>query len=142
MGDFNLDVLKYQSCNMSKTFIDLLFGLLQIITKPTRCKPNSATLIDHVCTNSQSQSILTHIIVSHISDHFPIIVKILNVPSASVPKFIEYRDFSHVNSSNFTTALSALDWNDVLTSNDAQIAYNFFRIHFYTFLTYFSLLKE
>jgi hypothetical protein len=49
MGDFNLDVLKYQSCNLSKTYIDLLFllGLLQVITKPTRCKPNSASLIDH-----------------------------------------------------------------------------------------------
>jgi hypothetical protein len=53
MVDFNLDVLKYQSCNLSRTYIDLLFslGLLQVITKPTRCKPNSATLIDHVCTN-------------------------------------------------------------------------------------------
>jgi hypothetical protein len=67
-------------------------------------------------TNSQSQSILTYIIVSHISDHFPIIpiiVKLHNVQTASAPKFMEYRDFSHANSISFTTALCALDWNDV-----------------------------
>jgi hypothetical protein len=144
MGDFNLDVLKYQNCNLSKTYIDLLFslGLLQVVTKPTRCKPNSATLIDHVCTSSQSQSISTYIIVSHISDHFPIIVKLSDVKTASAPKFIEYRDFSHANSINFTTALCALDWNDVLVSDNAQTAYNLFSDSFLNLFNLFFPIKK
>jgi hypothetical protein len=144
MGDFNIDVLKYQSCNLSKTYVDLLFslGLLQVITKPTRCKPNSATLIDHVCTNSQSQSILSYIIISYISDHFPIIVKIRNVAAVPAPKFVEFRDFSHVNSINFTTALCALDWNDVLTTDDAQTAYNYFSDSFINLFNLFFPIKR
>ena len=54
LGDINLDLLKYSKCNQVTSYVDLLFslGLLQIITKPTRCTPRSATLIDHIITNA------------------------------------------------------------------------------------------
>ena len=44
-GDMNLDCLKYGSCNLVTEFIDLLFsdGMLQLLTKPTRCTANSAS---------------------------------------------------------------------------------------------------
>jgi hypothetical protein len=56
-------------------YVDLLFsfGLLQVITKPTRCTQNSATWIDHVITNSMCPNIESIIVTSLISDHFPII---------------------------------------------------------------------
>ena len=59
LGDLNIDVLKYNSCNFTRDYVELLFsyGLLQVITKPTRCSLNSATLIDHVITNSQASSL-------------------------------------------------------------------------------------
>ncbi|MFN9955355.1 MAG: hypothetical protein ACK55I_19840, partial [bacterium] len=55
LGNLNLDVLQIDSsCNVSD-YINLLFsyGLLQVITKPTRCTDHSATIIDHIITNSQ-----------------------------------------------------------------------------------------
>jgi hypothetical protein len=75
LGDFNINVLKYTSCEQAKEFIDLLFsfGLLQVVTKPTRCTPNSATLIDHVLSTPRSSFFETAIITNKISDHFPII---------------------------------------------------------------------
>ena len=45
-GDTNIDCLKYGTCANSTNYVDLLFshGLLQLVTKPTRCTPTSATL--------------------------------------------------------------------------------------------------
>ena len=74
-GDFNLDVLKYNIIHQVTEYIDLLFsfGFLQLVMKPTRCTAQSATLIDHVVTNSKSDVFETSILTSKISDHFPII---------------------------------------------------------------------
>lgn len=56
LGDFNIDILKYSNINnfVAKRYIDMLtsYGLLQLITKPTRCTSNSVTLLDHILTNS------------------------------------------------------------------------------------------
>jgi Reverse transcriptase (RNA-dependent DNA polymerase) len=144
LGDFNIDVLKYNSCNNANTYVDLLFslGLIQIITKPTRCTPHSATLIDHVCTNSQSPCITSNILISHISDHFPIIVKIKDIATQNVPKYIEFRDFSAGNTLNFNTALRGQDWNHVLNSNDTQEAYNLFSDTFFNLYNLFFPLKR
>ncbi len=74
-GDFNINVLKYTSCEQAKEFICLLFsfGLLQVVTKPIRCTPTSATLIHHVLSTPRSSFFETAIITNKISDHFPII---------------------------------------------------------------------
>ena len=75
VGDFNLNALKYNLVNQVTEYIDLLFsfGFLQLIMKPTRCTPHSASLIDHVLTNTKSDLFETAILTSDISDHFPII---------------------------------------------------------------------
>jgi hypothetical protein len=144
LGDFNIDVLKYNSYNKASTYIDLLFslGLIQVITKPTRCKPTSATLIDHVCTDLQSPCISSHIIILRISDHFPVIVKIKDVALNNQPKYIEFRDFSSNNTLNFNTALNGQDWNHVLNCNYTQIAYNLFSDTFFNLYSLFFPLKR
>ena len=74
-GDFNLDAIKYNIINQVTEYIDLLFsyGFIQLIMKPTRCTPSSASLIDHIVTNLKSDSYESVILTSKISDHFPII---------------------------------------------------------------------
>ena len=74
-GDTNIDCLKYGTCANSTNYVDLLFshGLLQLVTKPTRCTPTSATLIDHVITNAVADSYETVILTSQLSDHFPVL---------------------------------------------------------------------
>ncbi len=75
LGDLNINILKYNWLNMATEYIDLLFsfGCLQVITRPTRCNPTCATLIDHVISNSICANISSFIFTSLISDHFPII---------------------------------------------------------------------
>ena len=65
-GDINLDCLKYGANSVVSEYIDLLFshGLLQVVTKPTRCTLASATLIDHIISNVISKKFNTVILTS------------------------------------------------------------------------------
>jgi hypothetical protein len=140
MGDFNVDVLKYKNCNFASSLIDLFFSLghIQVVSKPTRCTDYSATLINHIYTNNvHLNEISSYIIVSHLSDHFPVITKLNEQRKFPHPKFIERRNFSQNNVTNFSNSLLAQDWNHVIDCNDAQNAYNLFSD---TFLTYLILL--
>ncbi len=102
-GDFNLDCLKYGSCQLATNYIDLLFshGFLQTVSKPTRCTLNSATLIDHCLTNANNLSLKSFIITSIISDHFPILhyasvinkqKKLLNTSNSAVFPRLTFAD--------------------------------------------------
>jgi hypothetical protein len=73
-GDINLDVLKIGSCRNTELYINNLFtnGCLQIVCKPTRCTNTTATCIDHFITNVQQPNYDARILLSKISDHFPV----------------------------------------------------------------------
>ena len=56
MGHFNIDLLKFQKHDKTKYFIEsmLTTGYLPVIAKPTRITDHSATLLDHIYSNSKS----------------------------------------------------------------------------------------
>ena len=70
MGDFNLDLLKFNIHNPTEEFVDTMFsyGLIPKITKPTRTQNNTATLIDNLFTSSLNVD-LSGILINDISDH-------------------------------------------------------------------------
>jgi endonuclease/exonuclease/phosphatase family metal-dependent hydrolase len=145
MEDFNVDVLKYKNCNFASSLIDLFFSLghIQVVSKPTRCTDYSATLIDHIYTNNvHLNEISSFIIISHLSDHFPVITKLNEQCKPSHPKFIERRVFSQNNVINFSNSLLEQDWTHVIDCNDTQIAYNLFSDTFFNiFNTSFPLTR-
>ena len=53
-GDFNMDLLKYESTADYQDLINTManHGFVQIISRPTRITDTSATLLDHVYTNN------------------------------------------------------------------------------------------
>ena len=53
MGDYNINLLKVESHSLTADFNDLMYsyGLIPLITRPTRVTENSATLIDNIFTN-------------------------------------------------------------------------------------------
>ena len=131
-GDFNLDCLKYGSNNFVNEYVDLLFsyGMLQVVTKPTRCTLLTATLIDHVITNSNSQSFNTIILTSFLSDHFPLF-HFLNLRKETLlPKIIYSRDNSEDSIKRFNDSLMAMSWNNVTQYNDPQLSFNNFTENF------------
>ena len=64
LGDFNIDLLQSTRHNLSNQYLESLLsgGFLPIITYPTRVHKQSATLIDHIFTNAQSNTFETGII--------------------------------------------------------------------------------
>ena len=127
-GDLNIDCLKYGHVNNVTEYIDLLYshGLLQIVTRPTRCTLTSATLIDHIITNSASGLFETIILVSQLSDHFPLLCFIGSAKTLNKPKSFVSRNYNDASIDSFNNSLSALNWNDVLSLRDPQISYTAF----------------
>ncbi len=130
LGDLNINILKYSSLNMATEYIDLLFpfGCLQVITRPTRCNPTCATLIDHVISNSICANISSFILTSIILNHFPIIhhfntkktsVKLKVCLSVISRKRIPYWSFCG-------NPTCVVNWSEVTDCDDAQTAYNRF----------------
>ena len=74
VGDINIDLLKYHSHQQqTERYLDMIYSLdlLPVITKPTRITSHTATLIDHIYTNTVSR-LTSGIVTVDISDHFPV----------------------------------------------------------------------
>jgi hypothetical protein len=124
-GDFNLDVLKINTCRNMEAYVNNLFsnGCLQVVCKPTRCNENSATCIDHFVTNIKQSSYNSRILLNRISDHFPIFFTINHsLKKPPVHSNITYRDFSDNNVNQFVNSLLLEDWANVLSCNNPNEA--------------------
>jgi hypothetical protein len=115
-GDFNLDVLKINENKFISEYVDTLIshGFLQLITKPTRVSANSATLIDHILTNSLADSFDSYILCHHISDHFPIIHNLNLRKNKPKQLKLKTRNFSQINVNRFKSAIQNYNWTMLL----------------------------
>ena len=98
-----------------KNVFDLFFSHdhLPLINKPTRVIRNNATIIDHIVTNDCVNNVLNAgILVSDISDHFPIFVFSEKTKLQS-PEQISYeherRNINNASISHFQTLLTSQD---------------------------------
>ena len=72
MGDFNINIQNQEpSVDRFVTSLNCM-GLQQLIKESTRVTNSSASLIDHIYTNMLSNHIHAGVIVTDITDHFPI----------------------------------------------------------------------
>jgi hypothetical protein len=131
-GDFNLDVIKYQTCAKISAYIDNLYsnGCIQIVAKPTRICNTAASCIDHFITKCKMDVFNTKILLSNISDHLPIFFNTDYVKLNTKHKNIVTRDFSENNIQRFATQLAMCDWTPISNSNDPEIAFNLFTDQF------------
>jgi len=142
-GDFNLDALKYNINNQVTEYINLLFsfGFLQLIMRPTRCTLASASLIDHIVTNSKTCSYETVILTNKISDHFPI-VQFCNFSKQNDQQSpTQFRSFSTANINSFKIALNSINWNYLSTYDNTQDCYDDFADSFYSLFNLYFPLK-
>ena len=75
-GDFNINLLDYGNNKKVQSFANLMFcyGMVSAINKPTCVTRYTATVIDHIFTNSIiNTEIKSAIIKADISDDFPIL---------------------------------------------------------------------
>ena len=74
MGDFNIDLLKVDSHRPTHDYLEFIYSysLMPVIYKPTSITETTATIIDIILTNNRN-IIKSSILVTDISDHFPIV---------------------------------------------------------------------
>jgi hypothetical protein len=133
-GDYNLDILKSDTHNQTNDFILTNFSnsFIPQICKPTRVTNSSATLIDNIFSNIIHNSPTTNgIIISDISDHFPIfyIKYFNNSTSQSNPEYKLKRQINEINRAKFTQEIIGSDWTEIMTETDAQESYTKFHNH-------------
>ena len=74
IGDYNLDILKFNDSVFINDFISLMYApsFFPTITKPTRITDKSAASIDNIFINSPNKNSKRGILISDLSDHLPI----------------------------------------------------------------------
>ena len=101
IGDFNVDLLKYNSDSGTCEFYDNLasHGFAPLILQPTRVTSSSATLIDNIFINYICCSSSGGNLTASISDHFfqfSLLGIDKNRKQHKIPKFgRNYRNFKH-----------------------------------------------
>ena len=138
-GDFNLNVLELTNNKFISEYVETVFsfGFLQLVTKPTRINENSATLIDHILTNSNVQEHDTFILCSELSDHFPIAHQLNFTKNKQKKSTFETRSLSEQNIERFKTAINDYNWSHVTDQTCAQLAANNFLSTFDTLFNVF-----
>ena len=130
VGDYNINLLNVDSHSSTADFNDTIYsyGLVPLITRPTRVTETSATLIYNIFTNKSTSydESMYGILMSDISGHYPIfcIDKILKHKTINI-SYLQ-RDYSEKNKINFLNDISVLDWQDVYSAADAQHAFSLF----------------
>ena len=96
IGDFNIDLLKYESSKYVQNFVNTFYGhgFHPCTNKPTRVSSCSASIIDHIWSNDLNINRINGILLTDISDHFaPFTCRKKVQQSVNIPVTITYRDY-------------------------------------------------
>ena len=130
-GDFNIDLLN-KDCNNSTLFLNTMYSLslLPIISKPTMITDNSAKLIDNFFI-SEPCNFESGILISDISDHFPIFFSCKDFfctnSSKNVNKGVHYRLINQNTLSALDEMLALTNFDDIINSDNINEATQLFR---------------
>ena len=116
LGDFNLDLLKFESHPSIENFLNTL-GLSYFqpqILQPTRITDHLATLIDNIFFNSLEHFSISGNLCYDLSDHLPnflIVSKLSSLP-ANIKVF--QRDYSNFDKQALVTDIQSINWDVLL----------------------------
>ena len=106
LGDFNVDLMKYNNHHAAKEFLDFLFSHLFLphITQPTRIRDSSQILIDNIFSNILIENTISGNLTATISDHLPQFIILSNIFSnrPSNKSSVYERDWSNFVQEKFT----------------------------------------
>jgi len=116
MGDYNLDLLKYETHELFLN--DLLsHSFLPTIYYPTRITDTTATLIDNIFINGVNNKFDSAIVYSDVSDHLLVVIHYsLELSRNVVTKDQTRRIFDTKSIKSFKVALSNTNWSDTLAN--------------------------
>ena len=115
-GDFNIDLLKYESNPKYREFYNLVTanGFLPQILQPTRLTDPTMTLIDNIYTNNFSNDIFGGNLLMEIADHLVQFISVeKDIAYKAQPNYYK-RDYSQWSDQNFLDDLSIQIWENEL----------------------------
>ncbi len=128
LGDFNINLLNYDSHTPTKDFVSLLLSqhFLPFIIHPTRVSENSSTIIDNIFSNVCDFDTKSGNILTQIADHFPqfLIVEKAGITNKSTSYF--QHDYSNFNKERFLADFSNLNF-DYLNDDQTNVNTKFNR---------------
>ena len=131
-GDFNLNLLDHDTNRKVQRFLNIVYrnGMIPTINKPTRVTRKTTTAIDHILTNSFTDTVFkTAIFKSDISDHFPIcfiIPSSMKQTNNTKNTVIFKRVFDTESIELFKQKLYETNWDDIEVSQNPDEAYESF----------------
>ena len=130
-GDFNIDLLKHETHNTTKEFLDTMYSLdlHPLIDKPTRITDNSTTLIDNniIFTNELRFNLISGIMFNDTTDHLPMFALCeYNINRYNVREFQFIRKMNEDIMASFSNELRQQTWENVLTIDNVNQAYDSF----------------
>ena len=124
MGDFNINLLNYQSDNHTAKFLDNICssGFFPYINIPSRSK----TLIDNIYHNNLKENTYSRNLATDISDH---LAQFLLIPTDKtiecLPKQIFMRGYKNFDKENFETELKRENWKHTLGLHLKDVNHSF-----------------
>lgn len=129
MGDYNVDLLKFDSHNETRDYYDLIssHGFRPLILQPTRITSKSATLIDNIFINSMETFSDGGNITTSISDHFPQFCLLDMFDQKEKTTQIKYgRNYKRFNQDEFKNELMGINWEDLFSDKNSDECCNIF----------------
>ena len=129
-GDFNRNSLDYSRNSIVCDFFNLAFqnSVFPVINRPARVTKTSATIIDHVLTNTIADSPLhSGILKTDISDHFPVFFLLkTNSEQSNIKNIIIKRDINEASIEHFISLFDSIDWHLLTQTLLPNNSYNIF----------------
>ena len=147
-GDFNYDLIKYESHKQTNDFYDLIssYSYRPYILQPSRITYKSNTLIDNIFANDLACNSEGGNIISTIADHFiqfsfcDIFGKSKKDKNKEFKMKRNYRNFKH---EEYFEELNLIDWRDVLNDEtDVDLCFESFFNKFESLLNIMAPFKK
>ena len=101
-------------------------GFLLTNFRASRIQNNCSTLIDHILTNSKTNTLTSGSIIEDISDHFITFLQPNILKCKSKPLKVKHRIYSKTNLENFKRDLYQTNWDEVINTTDVNDCYEKF----------------
>ena len=127
MGDFNINLLNYESHPPTNEFINNFFckNFQPCIHHPTRISDNSLTVIDTIFTNVTA-TILSGNILTQISDHLPQFLILKNKSISHFSSKSSIYDYSSFDETSFINDFRNIDFSYLNNSLNIELSYDAF----------------
>lgn len=134
-GDFNVNLLNYESHTDTASFLNMTFEhyLYPAITRPTRLSKTASTLIDNIFINNVNDSFHAGLFISDLSDHLPVFYISSEKLSSKKQDQVTYKTVRSVTDHailQFQQRVASVDWSSVYSSLDVNASYDCFQNKF------------